>query len=635
MSDASDAERTGATTGAESSPEVTRPGQVSGSDAATGTEDEPDEQSPEQLRDQREQRLAKLDAMRAAGVEPYPVRFDATATAGSIRAEHGELPAGESTDVRVRIAGRLLLLRRQGKLSFATLQDRDGTIQLFVSTNQLGDERHKEFDHLDRGDWVGVEGTVMATRRGELSVAVESWELLAKAVRPLPDKWHGLADVDTRYRQRYVDLVVNDEARRIALGPHRDHRRAPPASHRAQVPRGRGSGAADDPGGSDGAALRHPPQRARPGHVPAHRARAPPQAAHRRRPRPRLRDRARVPQRRRGHDAQPGVHDARGLPGLRRLPRHDGPRRGAGGRERAGGRAADAGHGGRRDDRPGRTVPAGDDGRPHQGARRCRHPPGDGARGGTHGVARARSRVRAGLGSGEAHERGLRRARRGQARPADVRARPPARGVAARARRPGRPDARRAFRARRQPARARQCVQRAQRPGRPAGPLRGGGRAQAGRGSRGRRRRPRLRPGAGVRDAPDGWARTRHRPTGHVAHGNAVDPRGDLVPDAAPRAGHGRSRHVGRRRSRRGDRRTAGAAGDRRRAGGRTRAGPHGVAPADPADHDPGRPGGCALRVCARAVVPAPGGAGPGHDPAVRAPRRWARPRRSSSGSCS
>ncbi len=168
-------------------------------------------------RDQREQRLAKIAAMREAGAEPYPVRFDWDTTAGSIRAAHADLEAGSSTDERVRIAGRLLLLRRQGKLSFATLQDRDGNIQLFVDTRLIGDERHHEFDHLDRGDWVGVVGTVMTTRRGELSVNVESFELLAKAVRPLPDKWHGLTDTDTRYRQRYVDLVVNEEARRTAI----------------------------------------------------------------------------------------------------------------------------------------------------------------------------------------------------------------------------------------------------------------------------------------------------------------------------------------------------------------------------------------------------------------------------------
>ena len=106
-----------------------------------------------------------------------------------------------------------MLLRRQGKLTFATLRDRDGEVQLFVSRSVLGDA-HDQFDDLDLGDWVGVEGTVMTTRKGELSVKVETFELLAKALRPLPDKWKGLSDVDTRYRQRYVDLIVNEEARR-------------------------------------------------------------------------------------------------------------------------------------------------------------------------------------------------------------------------------------------------------------------------------------------------------------------------------------------------------------------------------------------------------------------------------------
>ncbi len=171
----------------------------------------------EHLHDQRALRLDKIEALRATGVDPYPVRFDATTSAGALRAEFGALEPGTSTETKVRVAGRLLLLRRQGKLSFGTLADRDGPIQLFVSSAVLGAELHDAFDRLDRGDWVGVAGTVMTTRRGELSVNVESFELLAKAVRPLPDKWHGLTDTDTRYRQRYVDLVVNDDARRIAI----------------------------------------------------------------------------------------------------------------------------------------------------------------------------------------------------------------------------------------------------------------------------------------------------------------------------------------------------------------------------------------------------------------------------------
>ncbi len=159
--------------------------------------------------------LAKLEALREAGADPYPYRFDRSHTLAEVSAEHATLAAGTETDVRVAVAGRLMLIRRQGKLTFATLRDRTGELQLFVSRAVLGEDGHEAFDALDRGDWVGVEGTVMVTRKGELSVKVDRFELLAKALRPLPEKWKGLTDTDTRYRQRYTDLIVNDEARRV------------------------------------------------------------------------------------------------------------------------------------------------------------------------------------------------------------------------------------------------------------------------------------------------------------------------------------------------------------------------------------------------------------------------------------
>ncbi len=143
------------------------------------------------------------------------MRFDRDRTLAELRAEFGELEPGTETDVPVRVAGRILLLRRQGKLTFATVRDQSDSIQLFVSRRELGDDDHDAFDALDLGDWVGVDGTVMTTRKGELSVKVTGFVLLAKALRPLPDKWHGLSDVDTRFRQRYVDLIVNDDARRV------------------------------------------------------------------------------------------------------------------------------------------------------------------------------------------------------------------------------------------------------------------------------------------------------------------------------------------------------------------------------------------------------------------------------------
>ena len=162
-------------------------------------------------------RLAKVDAIRARGDDPYPVRFDRTHSLGEIRARWDDkVDPGASTDDVVRVAGRVVGKRDQGKLMFADLRDGTGALQLFVNTRVLGADGFERFvNEVDRGDWVGVEGTVMKTKLGELSVNVTTFVLLAKALRPLPEKWHGLTDVDTRYRQRYVDLIANDDARRV------------------------------------------------------------------------------------------------------------------------------------------------------------------------------------------------------------------------------------------------------------------------------------------------------------------------------------------------------------------------------------------------------------------------------------
>ena len=178
-------------------------------------DDAPASDLPADVPAERARRLADLDDLRARGVDPYPVRFDRDRTLAELRADFGDLPPGIETEVRVRIAGRILLLRRQGKLTFATVRDQSDAVQLFVSRSVLGEAEHDAFDALDLGDWVGVDGTVMTTRKGELSVKVDGFQLLAKALRPLPDKWHGLSDVDTRFRQRYVDLIVNDDARHV------------------------------------------------------------------------------------------------------------------------------------------------------------------------------------------------------------------------------------------------------------------------------------------------------------------------------------------------------------------------------------------------------------------------------------
>jgi lysyl-tRNA synthetase class 2 len=144
-----------------------------------------------------------------------PYRFEPDATAAGLAAKYAELAAGQETEDRVTVAGRLMLHRPMGKLAFSTLQDGSGRIQLFARAGVTPD--FEEFSERTIGDWVGVTGAVMTTRKGELSVRVDAWSLLAAPSRPFPDKWHGLHDPDTRYRQRYVDLWVTEEAKRVFL----------------------------------------------------------------------------------------------------------------------------------------------------------------------------------------------------------------------------------------------------------------------------------------------------------------------------------------------------------------------------------------------------------------------------------
>ncbi|MFN2607690.1 MAG: lysine--tRNA ligase [Acidimicrobiales bacterium] len=148
--------------------------------------------------------------MSADGEDP-PYRFERTASAAELHERHAGVPAGTDTGEVVAVAGRLLLRRVQGKVAFATLADASGRVQLFSRVDLT--PRFEAFCGLNLGDWVGVTGEVVTTRRGELSVRVDDWVLLATARRQFPDKWHGLADVDTRYRQRYVDLWASEDAR--------------------------------------------------------------------------------------------------------------------------------------------------------------------------------------------------------------------------------------------------------------------------------------------------------------------------------------------------------------------------------------------------------------------------------------
>lgn len=146
----------------------------------------------------------------------YPRRYERSHLTAEVHRMFLNLEPGSDTDVRVAVAGRLMLHRSFGKLQFGTLRDQSGTIQLYVDRAFLGDERADDFSRIDLGDWVGATGLVMSTRKGELSVRIDDFVILQKSLRPLPDKWHGLHDVELRSRRRYLDLMVNEEARRVA-----------------------------------------------------------------------------------------------------------------------------------------------------------------------------------------------------------------------------------------------------------------------------------------------------------------------------------------------------------------------------------------------------------------------------------
>ncbi|GAA0421426.1 lysine--tRNA ligase [Acrocarpospora corrugata] len=168
---------------------------------------------PEQMRVRRE----KLDRLRAEGVDPYPVTFPRTATNAEIREKYAELEPGAATGDHVGVVGRVMLSRVGGKLCFATIRDGSGDLQIMLSLDRLGEESLAAWKRdVDLGDHVGIEGEVITSRRGELSIMADSWQITSKCLRPLPEKHAGLSDPEARVRLRYVDLIVNDEARRMA-----------------------------------------------------------------------------------------------------------------------------------------------------------------------------------------------------------------------------------------------------------------------------------------------------------------------------------------------------------------------------------------------------------------------------------
>ena len=161
----------------------------------------------------RDSRLAKLHTLEERNYNPYPYRFKPNAYASDLQDKYKDLPAGTDTEDRVTIAGRAMAVRNSGM--FIDLKDKSGKIQVFCHKNHLSEDELALLKCLDVGDIVGITGYIRRTPRGELSVAAEKFDIISKSLQPLPEKFHGLTDIDARYRQRYVDFIVNDDAKNI------------------------------------------------------------------------------------------------------------------------------------------------------------------------------------------------------------------------------------------------------------------------------------------------------------------------------------------------------------------------------------------------------------------------------------
>jgi lysyl-tRNA synthetase class 2 len=187
-----------------------------GPDKQAGGGDEPPQDENKLIAERRAKLAEWREQARAAGIPAFPNDFRRDVLASLLLAEYGEKPAEwfDANPVKVHVAGRMMTKRVMGKASFAKLQDRTGLIQIFLQRDTLAGS-YEAFKKYDVGDILAAVGTLFKTKTGELSVRVDSLRMLTKSLRPLPDKWHGMADVDTRYRQRYVDLIVNEQSRKV------------------------------------------------------------------------------------------------------------------------------------------------------------------------------------------------------------------------------------------------------------------------------------------------------------------------------------------------------------------------------------------------------------------------------------
>jgi lysyl-tRNA synthetase class 2 len=164
-------------------------------------------------------RREKAEAIRELGLDPYGQRFDRTHKSGELKSIYGEKTNEEleEMNVEVKVAGRIMTKRGKGKAGFMHIQDKEGQIQIYVKIDNVGEENYELFSKADLGDIVGIEGTLFITHTGELSVRASKYIHLVKALKPLPEKFHGLTDIEERYRRRYVDLIMNEDSKKIAL----------------------------------------------------------------------------------------------------------------------------------------------------------------------------------------------------------------------------------------------------------------------------------------------------------------------------------------------------------------------------------------------------------------------------------
>ena len=172
-----------------------------------------------ELTDQEKIRREKADKLRDLGLDPYGTRFERTAFASDIKEKYQDIPHDEFANISdtYTVAGRIMFIRKMGKASFFTIQDKTGNIQIYISINDVGEETYTLFKTADIGDIVGVTGKVMKTQTGEVTLKCEKYTHLVKALRPLPEKFHGLTDIEERYRRRYVDLIMNEDSKKTAM----------------------------------------------------------------------------------------------------------------------------------------------------------------------------------------------------------------------------------------------------------------------------------------------------------------------------------------------------------------------------------------------------------------------------------